>query len=188
MVRKKPAFTPEVLLSAPRRGTGIPSPDGSLIVYSESAYSFKTQTQSSEIRVINTDTSHSVLVTSDSKCSNPTWLTQQVIALLRSSDDGSTELVLGNVLKFAETCYTAGHIDGPADNLKVAEIGKDFWGVAVTANASPDGSIFNPKKASGPRSSGRLYNSLFVRHWDQYVTPQRSSIFYGALLTGKVRV
>lgn len=74
---------------------------------------------------------------------------------------------------------TVGTIDGPVSNIKLVAIGNSTYGVAVTGKATPDGELFNPEKAAKPRSSGRVYNSLFVRHWDHYVTENRNAIFLG---------
>lgn len=184
-VRKMASFNPETLISAPRRSAGIPNPSATKLIYSESTYSFEKQSKTSEIRVLDLKTDESTLLSDDKKYSNPCWLDDGMLALLRSTDEDTTELVLGPYPSFAEKCYVAGTIDGPADNLKITQLGYHSGGVAVSAQANPDGSIYNPKKAPKARSTGKLYKSLFVRHWDHWITPQRNAIFYGALLPGK---
>lgn len=181
-IKKMTNFTPEVLLSAPRRSPGVPSSSGLQILYTESTYSFKKQTKSVEIRVIDVKTSETKLVTENKQYSNPCWLDDDTVAVLKATDDETTELVLGPIHHFEDKSYTAGTIEGPADNLKITKLGRGFFGLAVTATSNPDGSMYNPKKVPKSRSTGRLYRSLFVRHWDTWVTPQRNAIFYGALL------
>lgn len=51
----------------------------------------------------------------------------------------------------------------------------------MSGKSKPDGSIFNPEKAEKPHSSGKLYKSGFVRHWDHYVTENRNTIWLGKL-------
>lgn len=63
--------------------------------------------------------------------------------------------------------------------MTVIEPGK--IGFAVSGKANADGSLFNPHDAKKPRTTGRLYTSLFVRHWDSYVEPQKNAIWYGLL-------
>lgn len=46
---------------------------------------------------------------------------------------------------------------------------------------NPNGTHHNPKKAHKPHASGIVYESLFVRHWDYYLKPERSSIFSGII-------
>lgn len=65
--------------------------------------------------------------------------------------------------------------------MKVTVIEPGKIGFAVSAKANPDGSLYNPHDAKKPPTTGRLYTSLFVRHWDTYIEPQRNAIFYGLL-------
>lgn len=51
----------------------------------------------------------------------------------------------------------------------------------MTGKATPSGELYSESEAKKPRSSGRVYNSLFVRHWDHYVTENRNAIFLGKL-------
>ena len=81
--------------------------------------------------------------------------------------------------------YIAGVFRGPASNLKATKIGEEYYGIAVTAAAGLDGAIVNPQVAPKPHSSARLYNSLFVRHWDTYKESSNQTIFYCALLKSK---
>jgi dipeptidyl aminopeptidase/acylaminoacyl peptidase len=62
-------------------------------------------------------------------------------------------------------------------DLKVKDLGAGWFGVAVSGKAQPDDSLFNPEKVEKPRSSGRLYNSGFVRHWDHWTDQTRNSIW-----------
>lgn len=80
-----------------------------------------------------------------------------------------------------DNTYTAGTVPGPVSDLKVTLIEPGKIGFAVSGKANPDGSLYNPHDAKKPHTSGRLYTSLFVRHWDSYVEPQKNAIFYGLL-------
>lgn len=65
--------------------------------------------------------------------------------------------------------------------MKLVPIGNTTYGIAFTGKASPCGDLFNPEKATKPQTTGRLYKSLFVRHWDHYVTENRNAIFLATL-------
>lgn len=65
--------------------------------------------------------------------------------------------------------------------MKVKSLDKDTYAFAVSAPTSPDGTLFNSEKASTTHTTGRVYSSLFVRHWDTWSTPQRNSLWYGTL-------
>lgn len=55
----------------------------------------------------------------------------------------------------------------------------------VTGLAYPNGTAYNAELAEKSLSSARVYDSLFVRHWDTYVTPQKYAIFSGSLKSSK---
>lgn len=110
-------FTPEVLLSAPRRSAGTPNSTGELVLYTVrtiprpiglyrngsdhsqvSSYSFKSHGKSSQIRVLNVKEGSSHLVSEDPAASEPFWITESDIAFLKPSDHGCTMLVSQSVL------------------------------------------------------------------------------------------
>lgn len=66
-------------------------------------------------------------------------------------------------------------------NLKLISLHGGAFGIAVTGKATPDGHLYNAKDAEKPHSTGRVYKSLFVRHWDHWVTENRNAIFLGKL-------
>lgn len=75
---------------------------------------------------------------------------------------------------------------GPVSNLKIKQLDDSTFAVAVTGLATPSGELYNPETAKKPYSTGKVYTSLFVKHWDAYVTENTNTIFYGALKkTGK---
>ena len=53
--------------------------------------------------------------------------------------------------------------------------------IAVSGQVNPDGNLHNPKDVAKSHTSARVWNSLFVRHWDHYVTAQRNAIFTAIL-------
>lgn len=56
----------------------------------------------------------------------------------------------------------------------------------VSALANPDTTVYNSETAPKKYTSGLSYESLFVRHWDSYVKPEKSTLFTGILSRGKV--
>ncbi|KZF25951.1 alpha/beta-hydrolase [Xylona heveae TC161] len=176
-------FTPEVLLSAPRRSSGKPNARGTLALFSVTTYSFESHSRKSEIRVLDIASSQSHLVTDDEKASDPNWIGDgNDVVWLKSGSDGKTTLVVANLSDTSKIhSYSAGVIDGPVSNIKLAKISDDAFAVAVVGQATPDGALYNPEKAPKQQSTGKVYTSLFVRHWDYYLSPQRNSIFYGRL-------
>ncbi|KAG9201159.1 hypothetical protein G6514_006071 [Epicoccum nigrum] len=174
-------FTPKVLLSAPRRSEGIPNSSASKVLYSVSTYSFEEHEKKSEIRILDVASQQTSLVTDDKSAGEPIWIDDDTILLLKSGDDGVTTVLVGQADSFEDSKYTAGIVEGPIGDLKTYKLSEDEIAFAVSGKAKPDGTLYNPEKAEKPRTSGKLYKSMFVRHWDHYVTENRNAIWLGKL-------
>lgn len=77
--------------------------------------------------------------------------------------------------------YSAGTVPGPVSDLRLKQVDNGTVVIAVTGQVTPDGTLHNPEKTPKKHSTGRVYDSLFVRHWDTYRTPNRSVIWCGLL-------
>ncbi len=170
-----------VLLSAPRRSAAIPSPDGKLALFTLSSYSFDTHSRTTEIQALDLTQGTVVTITKDPKASEPRWLgSAYEIVWLREGDNGNTSFVISDATLPGKS-YTAGTVSGSVSSLKLYVVEPGKVAVAVAGQADPDGSLHNPKNVTKSHTSARVYDSLFVRHWDSWVTEQRNSIFVGAL-------
>lgn len=173
-------FTPEVLLSAPRRSSGIPNRDGSKILYSVSEYSFGTHSKESEVRVLDVATQESILITT-SAAAGFDWLGNDEVLVLTSWERNCTNVKIGSITNFEATSYIVETIPALVGDLRICPLSNGEYGIAVSAKTTPDGQLFNPATAPKPHTSGRVYNSMFVRHWDHYVTENRNSIWVAKL-------
>ncbi|KAL1958027.1 hypothetical protein VTO42DRAFT_5239 [Malbranchea cinnamomea] len=180
MTIRPATFTPELLLSSPRRSAAIPNASGTLIAYTQTAYSFNSHSTTSELHVLDVISGKSTVIT-DAFSGEPQWLgDSNQLVWLRSGENGNTSFVIGNAAG-NEKPYVAGTVPGPVSNLKVTALAPGQFGIAVSGKARPDGSLFNPSEEKKPASSGRLYTSLFVRHWDEFILPQKNAIWFGTL-------
>jgi hypothetical protein len=190
MTVKAQKFTPEVLLSAPRRSTGIPNADGTSVLYTTSTYSFESHEKTVELRCLDTKTKESTLLVQDNSISEPVWLPGQkgVFVCLKGEDKGKTSILISDTQSkatWSEASYSAGSIDAPASSLKITRLSDISYAVVLAAQCTPDGSLYNSETAPKTHSTGKLYKKLFVRHWDDYVTPQRNALWYTTLEKGK---
>ncbi|KLJ11319.1 hypothetical protein EMPG_13414 [Blastomyces silverae] len=168
------------MLSAPRRSAAIPNASGTLLAYTQTAYSFETHATTSELRVLDVATGSSVLLT-NSYHGSPQWLGDgDKLVWLQDGEKGSSNFIVGCGQR-KEDSYVAGTVSAPVSNLKLTTLSPGLVGLAVSGKANPDGSMYNPSTAKKPLSSGKLYTSLFVRHWDEYITPQKNAIWLGTL-------
>jgi hypothetical protein len=90
-------FTPEVLLSAPRRSPATPNSEGTLALFSVSTYSFHTHSKAAEIRVLDIKTGQSTVLTNNAAASEATWLgDDNLVVYLQRAAKGTTELVVAD--------------------------------------------------------------------------------------------
>jgi hypothetical protein len=95
-------FTPEVLLSAPRRSAGVPNSNASKVLYSVATYSFAEHTKTSELRTLDVESQQTSLITDDTKASEPLWLDDNTVVLLNKGEGGVTNVKVGSTEKFGE--------------------------------------------------------------------------------------
>jgi hypothetical protein len=90
-------FTPEVLLSAPRRSSATPNAEGTLALFTVSTYDFRTHSKTAEIRVLDLKTGESKVLSSELNATEPTWLGEKNLVLwLQAAEKGTTSLVLAD--------------------------------------------------------------------------------------------
>jgi dipeptidyl aminopeptidase/acylaminoacyl peptidase len=195
MTIKASQFTPEVLLSAPRRSAGVPNANGSYVLFTVSSYSFESHSKTNELRVLDIKSNESTLLL-DEAVDGLNWLDEDAFVWLRGKDGGETEVCVGRIGEALkknassrddgerknEWYSVAGTIAAPASNLKVKKLdGGEEYAVVLSAQANAKGELFNPEKAEKSHSTGRLYTGLYVRHWDAYEDKEKNSLWYGKL-------
>jgi dipeptidyl aminopeptidase/acylaminoacyl peptidase len=185
-----PLFTPDLLLSAPRRSAGTPNPSGTIILFSTTSYSFQEHSQTTKLQALLVQTGETVDITTNQAISHINWLDDERFACLRSEKDGRTSFLCARFSaastenKTRTSFQTAGVINASASCLKVVRINHDRedFAVVVSAPACKNGKLYTPADAARKtNSSGKLYDKLFVRHWDRYEGPERNSLWYGKL-------
>lgn len=175
-------FTPEVLLSAPRRSNAIPNADGTLALFTVSTYSFQSHSKSAEIRVLDIETGQTKLLCDELNCSEPTWLGEKNLVLwLKTGEKGTTDLVIADAENLEKKPDIIASFNGGVANLKVARLDSETIALALTGLVTPSGELYNSETAEKPQSSARIYSKLFVRQWDAYVTENKSAIWFTTL-------
>lgn len=146
-------------------------------MYTVSTYSFEAHKKSKEIRILDLSNSQSTPATKEEKTSEPHWLEDDIL-WLKEGQKGAIELIVANGGDLGDT-YTAAVIPGPVSDAKLKPLGIGKIAVVFTGKSTPEGDLFNPENEPKKLSSGLVYDSLMVRHWDEYVTPNRNALWYG---------
>ncbi|KAK0632131.1 Alpha/Beta hydrolase protein [Immersiella caudata] len=182
MTLKAIKFTPKVMLEAPRRSPAVPSPDGLKALFTVSTYDFEEHKKTSEIRVLDIETAQSKVLVQNLGANEPNWIGNDEFIYFKSAEKGKTVLVVDSVSNpGGDSQQEVITIDGVLSNLKTKKFPSGKIALACSALAKPDGRLANPEAEPKPHSSAKIYSSLFVRHWDTWLTENRNSIWYSAL-------
>ncbi|KAK4461269.1 dipeptidyl-peptidase 5 [Cladorrhinum samala] len=176
-------FTPEALLSAPRRSPAIPNCDGTLALYTVSTYSFEEHKRSSQIRLLKIGAGQSNVVVDDTAASEPVWIGSGEFIYLKGGENGTTNIVhVGDIVSPKPKTTQIASVNGAISNVKVTHLANNTLAFVASALATPEGKLYNGETAQKPLSSAKVYTSLFARHWDSWNTENVSSLWYSTLV------
>ncbi|KAK8091103.1 alpha/beta-hydrolase [Apiospora phragmitis] len=181
-----PKFTPEILISAPRRAPAVPNRDGTLALFTQSTHTVGQATTLKEVRVMKVESGESQQLVADVRVHGAVWLpdgSTSSVVWLKKGDDGATlvEMVTDAATKpSASAVVKLGEIAAPVDSLKVKALKDGSIAFLVVGLADGDGELYNPEKHR-TLSSIRIYDEYDVRIWDTYTKPQKHAIFYTTL-------
>jgi hypothetical protein len=156
-------FTPEVLLSAPRRSPAVPNHDGTLALYTVSTHSWSEKSLS-EVRVMNIESGASEQLAADDKIHDVLWLPSgdNEIIYLKSGEKGVTRVMVADASTPASEHHQVAEFNAPLKALKVKGLQDGSVIFAVAALADDDGSLYNDE-AKKPKSTARIFDTFRVR-------------------------
>ncbi|MCJ1474015.1 hypothetical protein MMC13_002673 [Lambiella insularis] len=157
----KTQFTPEDLITAPRRSSATPSPDGKYALYTANKYALESHSETIEVQILDLDTERSTLFSDNQRNKAPSWLGNSQILWSKDTDDGSTEIWTASVGREDKNSYLVGSIAASITNIRTKQLRSGQIAFAFTADANPDGSLHNPAKAPKPFSSARDANKKY---------------------------
>ncbi|KAL8420791.1 hypothetical protein RB594_003555 [Gaeumannomyces avenae] len=175
------AISPEQMLSAPRYGTAQANPSGEYAIYTANQYSFKTAKRTTWWNLLNLQTGavtrwhNSTSDLSDVVFVGPT--NTSILYLNGTSLYSADLLSLGSATKVVS-------LPGPFSGLKVARTPSGDVRFLVTAKAYPNGTVYDEETAVAAKSTAKIYNSIYPRHWDTWLSPEKNAVFGGTLKTG----
>jgi len=174
-------FTPEVMLSAPRRSPGVPNAPGKLLLYTVSTYDFTSHSKTSQIRVLSIPDGHSHLVSEDASAYDPVWIGEEEIAYFKPNERGCTALMHQNVFQPPESADMIQFFAGSLANAKAKRLDNGSVYFCCSAPTTPKGELYWPAAEPKKHSSAKIYTSLFVRHWDTWASENENSLWFGKL-------
>lgn len=92
------SFTPETMLSAPRRGTALPNADGTLALYTTTIWNFTTHERSYALSVMYLGSGETREVSNSSAVGNAQWLGNGTCVIwVVSEDEGGSRVEVVDV-------------------------------------------------------------------------------------------
>ncbi|KAI0914885.1 prolyl oligopeptidase [Ustulina deusta] len=173
-------FTPEILISAPRRGPAIPNEDGTLALYTESTHQIGGRTRK-EFYVLDVTTGVPFCILHDDQAYDPTWLGDgtNTIIYLKSGGMGVTFVLTIDVDSSPLEPSVVGHIRAPVRCVKTKALSDGTLAFTILGCVDTDGKLLNTdsRKIHG----GRVYCSSRLRYGDLQKEPNGYTIWYSTL-------
>lgn len=180
------ALTPEGMLAANRYSDALPNPAGDFAIFSVSNYSFETKETASEWRRLDLKTGDISIWPAGADLSEFVFIDDTEILYVNGTNeegDGGVSLYSADVDDL-ESATLLASLPAPFSGLKAAKTSSGDIHFLVSAQAYPNGTAYNEALAEASPSTARIYTSIFVRHWDHWLTPYKNAVFGGVLSGG----
>ncbi|MDR0499064.1 MAG: S9 family peptidase [Holophagales bacterium] len=162
------------------------SPDGSTVVYTLSVTDLEANRRRSTLWLVGMDGKSRQLTPEDMSAYSPRWAKDGSVYFI-SSKSGSSQVWKINS---RETHLLAQVTDLPldVDNMEISPAG-DFLilSMAVFPGSSPAETKRAHEAHAKRKSTGMVFDQLFVRHWDTWSDGTRNHIFHVDIKTGTAR-
>ncbi len=163
------------------------SPDGNRVVFSVSATDLESNRRRSDLHMAALDGSGvRQLTTNPANDVQPRWTPDGQSIFFLSSRSGSQQVWRLTLGKNEPEQVTNLPMD--VDALKISPDGKYLvFSMAVFPGKSPEETRKMLDEKQKSKSSGMLYDQLFIRHWDKWEDGTRNHLFVFALPSGPPR-
>lgn len=161
------------------------SPDGKRVAFSLRATDLEANKGRNDIWVCNLDGSNLRNVTGSSGGnSNARWSRDGKSLVFLSTRSGSQQVWLTGVAGGEPRQLT--HLPLDVENFEMAPDGRRFvFSMAVLPGRSPEETRIEMDRRAALKASGRIYDHLFVRHWDTWKDGTRNHLFSYDPATGQ---
>lgn len=172
------------VIQAPRRSEATPNKDGTVAVYTETSYSFSTKTWSGSLKKITLSTGDTnTVIANAADVGDIAWAGTDDSSLLYLNSSSSytslwsVDVNSGSTSKVYDFSGSVSLLKSHASSQGVR--------VVTSGWATPDGELLSPD-APPKADTGLLYDSVFVRHWDYWLSENRKAVF-GLLLSSDLK-
>ncbi|KAI1429636.1 dipeptidyl-peptidase-like protein V precursor [Xylaria sp. FL1777] len=185
------SLTIEGMLGAPRRSAANVNPSGKWALFSSTSYNWDSGKSSTTWHLLDVTSGKTKDAPFGSDVSEIVWIgdTDTSILYINGTNDeiaGGVTLYTADIGTKAFSPTLVASLNAPFQGLKAVRTKSGDINFVVNALARSDnGSAYNSEFVTKPQSSGTIYDSNYIRHWNVYITPERYAVFGGKLSLGK---
>jgi len=180
-------FSVQDMLAMDRISDPQVSPDGRWVAFTVSATDMDANKRRTDLYVADVRGTETRRLTRDPAAdTNPRWAADGRTLYFLSTRSGSQQVWQMDLQGGEPSQITHEPLD--VENLEIAPGGKGLvFSMAVFPNVTPQETASQVEERSKAKSSGRLYDRVFVRHWDAWSDGTRNHVFAYALPAGPAR-
>ncbi|HPC82154.1 MAG TPA: S9 family peptidase [Thermoanaerobaculaceae bacterium] len=161
------------------------SPDGTRVAFTVRVTDLEANKGRTDIWVCDLDGSNLRNVTGTSGGnSNPRWSRDGEALFFLSTRSGSSQVWVAGVTGGQQRQLTHQPLD--VENLELSPDGRRFvFSMAVLPGRTPEETKAEMDRRAALKATGRIYDGLFVRHWDTWKDGSRNHLFSYDPATGE---
>ena len=184
----KPPFTAEDMVNMERISSATVSPNGKYVTYVVRKTDMDANRGRTDLWLIRlSDNKTTQLTTHDAADHSPKWSKNSQTVYFLSSRSGSSQVWKVDINKKSPQQVS----DYPID-VTTFKLSPDNSRLLFSATVFPDCEDFactqsRHEIAANKKTSGVVYDKMFVRHWDHWVDQTQSQLFIAELSKGKTK-
>lgn len=183
-------FTADDLVRLPRVGGPVLSPDGSQIVFTLRSTDMEADKGRFDLWLVDTDgeSEPKQLTSHEANDTSPRWSVDSTSIYFLSSRGGSSQ-----VWKIATNGGEARQVSDYPLDVAEFKLSPTEDRLLLAISTYPDCqdlecSAKRSEQQAERKTSGVVYEQLFIRHWDRWLDPTRSRLYSAPLADGKAGV
>ncbi|CAI6086719.1 unnamed protein product [Clonostachys chloroleuca] len=178
------AIDPKGLLAANRYSGALPNPTGEFALFTSTNYSWDAGKSKSVWNVLNLTTGDISVWGPASEISEIVFVGSKPTSILYlngSNANGDGVSLYTSDVASPDNATLVASLSGDFSGLKAAQTKSGDINFLLYSKAYPNGTAYSEATAVAPRSTARIYEAIYARHWDYWLSEVKQAVFGGAL-------
>jgi hypothetical protein len=181
------SLDPKSMLAANRYSGALPNPSGDFALFTSTNYSFADGEASSVWKKIDLSNGDVETWADASEISEIVFVGPKdtsILYLNGTNADGDGVSLYTSDVEMPDSAKLVASLSGDFSGLKASKTKSGDIHFLLYSKAYPNGTAYSEATAVTPPSTGRLYDSIYVRHWDYWLSDVKQAVFGGRLEKG----